>query len=275
MTDAFTQIFGGGSQQQSSTPINMNPFTNSLYPQVNALASNLAANGIQKYNGPLYSPMGGNESDMLSQLMQMQSQGGGAPGTNDYLKNVLSGNYMPGKDNPFLKDYITAAQRGTMNNLTETLSRTLPGYFTANGQMISPNDKGRGGSSAFDTAAALATQSAGKEMGDIATTMSGQAYDQERNRQQQAVGLSQQEVQNALGILQAQSLPRMIQELGIERGLALYQTNTTQLLQLLQTLGGLAAPVVASQGQASGSNTPGALAGGTNLLKAGAPLGVA
>ncbi len=248
MLNILQQLFGGSSQQSTSQslPQNMNPFTNMLAPQVGSLAGSMAG-GLPQYGGPLNAPMSGNEGNLLTQLMTQQGQGGGVAGTNDYLTKVLSGSFLPGQPggNPFLQDAITAAQRTTTNNLDQTLSRSLPGYFTANGHMIAPNSaSGNGGSSAFDTAAAIATRGAATAMGDIATNMSNTAYGQERTNQQQAVQLSQQEVQNTVSNLQAQSLPRMIQELGIERGMSLFQTNLSGMLQLLQSIGGIAQPVV-------------------------------
>lgn len=271
MTNIFQDIFGGSTQssQQTSTPTNMNPFTSSLSGSVNNLGTSLAA-GLPQYGGPLSAGMTGNEGSLLTSLKGMADQGGGVAGTNNYLSGVLSGNMMPGSPggNPFLQSAITGAQRTTMDNLTETLSRSLPGYFTANGQMISPNNKGQGGSSAFDTAAGIATRGAANAMGDIASNMSNSAFNTGVQQQQGAAALSQQEVQSTIQNLQAQSLPRMIQELGIERGLNLYQTNLSGVLQLLNTLGQTAKPVVGQTGQATseGSQTPGILPDISNLL---------
>lgn len=243
----LTDIFGGSTQSSTSTstPTNMNPFTSSLGGSVNTLGTGLAG-GLPQYSGPLAAGMTGNEASTLGTLQGQVGQGGGVAGTNDYLSSVLGGNYLPGQSqaNPFLNAAITGAQRTTMNNLSQTLSRSLPGYFTANGQMISPNNNGQGGSSAFDYAGALATQGAANAMGDIASNMSNSAYNTERGAQQQAVGLSQAEVSNTVQNLQAQALPRMIQQLGITNGLQLFQTNLSGMLQLLQTLGGISQPVI-------------------------------
>lgn len=278
MLNFFQTLFGGSStrqQQQSeqhsqsqqsqqsqstqnsqSGSFNLNPFTSILGGDLTDLAKSFAS-GMPQYGGPLAAGMTGNEGDLLKNLMTMQNQGGGVAGTNDYLRSVLSGSFLPGQGggNPFLAAAIEAAQRPTLEGLERTLSRALPGYFTANGHMISPNNKGQGGSSAFDRAAAIATEGAARAVGDIATNISSQNYENERNRQTQAVQLSQQEVQNTVTNLQAQALPRMIQELGIERGLSLFQSNITSLLQLLQSLGGIAAPVVGQQATSQGQST--------------------
>lgn len=69
----------------------------------------------------------------------------------------------------------------------------------------------------------------------------GLAFDQrenERGRQQEAIQLGQQEVQTLTQNLQAQALPRLIEELGIERGLAEFQNRMNALLQALAVVSG-------------------------------------
>ena len=248
--DPFQSIFGGSntSSTTTSTPSNLNPFATSLGGTVNALGTNLGG-GLPTYSGPLSAPIGANESNVLSQLMG--STGTNSPNTG-YLSSVLSGQYLPGQPggNPFLQDAITAAQRTTMDNLTDVLGRTLPGRFTSAGQFTNPQ-----GSSPFDMAAALASRSAGHAMGDIAANMSSNAFGMERQNQQQAVALNQQEVQNTVANLQAQALPRMISELGIERGLSLFQTNISGLLQLLQTLGGITGTAIGNTSSGTSTGT--------------------
>jgi hypothetical protein len=256
MANVFQDIFGGSTtnQQSTSTPSNLNPFTSSLGGATNTLGSTLAG-GLPQYNGALTAPITDNQTSLLNNLMTQNSQGGSAPGTNQYLQNVLSGNFMPGSSsgNPFLSASITAAQQPTINNLSQTLSRSLPGYFTANGQMLSPNNNGQGGSSAFDTAAALATQSAATTMGNIASTISSNAYNTGVQQMTAAAGLSQQEIQSTISNLNAQALPQMIQNLGISNGLQLYQENLSGVLNLLSTLGGISKPIIGNTTQSTGT----------------------
>lgn len=84
--------------------------------------------------------------------------------------------------NPFAQAYIDQAQRQTMQNLEETLSRTLPGRFTQAGHIVQPQ-----GSSAFDRAAAIASRGATQEMGDIASRISYQALEAARGREASAM----------------------------------------------------------------------------------------
>lgn len=254
MLNPIQWLFGGAQQQSNqtsqSTPVNVNPFTNMYSGDLTRLISG----GTPQYSGPLNANMTGNEGDILGDLM---GQRGGPSGRGDYLSDVIGGKYLPGQEgqNPFFDAAVKAAQRPTLQGLEETLSRSLPGRFTAAGHMLQPNENGSGGSSAFDRAAAVATRGVAQAVGDIATNMGNTLYGLERNNQQQAVQLSQQEVQTSIQNLQAQSLPRMISELGIERGLGLFQTNVQALLSFLNTVGQITRPVVGQESFATGSST--------------------
>jgi hypothetical protein len=94
-------------------------------------------------------------------------------------------------NNPLLNAYITASQRATMDNLAHTLV-TNGSQFTANGQFVQPT-----GSSAFDRAQALATQSAANAAGDIASNIGYNAYNLNQTLNQQTGA------QNASNILAA------------------------------------------------------------------------
>lgn len=269
--------------------------------------------GIPSYQGPLTADLGANEQALLDQLMGASGAGGSSssgqaldPATVAFLQSVMGPGYIPGStdlgqfaqgyegahataaydpnsENPFLQAAIEAAQRPTMQALTETLSRTLPGRFTQGGQFTQPQ-----GSSAFDRAAAIATRGAGDTMGDIATKLSYQttsdqlarnfqaqqaargaedtalqgqlARDQESKegaagRQIQAAGIapqvSQAQVQNLTANLQAQALPRLIQEYGIERGMDEFNNRMNSLLSVIGIAGGVTQPTVSSKSESS------------------------
>lgn len=191
--------------------------------------------------------------------------------------------YQMGEQNPFLNAAIEAAQRPTLQGLEETLSRTLPGRFTEAGQFKQP-----GGSSAFDRAGAIATRGASDALADIATNLSYTMYEaergrqfeaqegararedaqmkgeldrifgareNERNRQNEAAGLTStvkaQEVDNMVKNLQAQALPRLINEFGIERGIEQFNNQVNTLLAVLGIAGGVTAPTIGNSQKSS------------------------
>lgn len=263
-TDILSMIFGGSKTDQQSTsssvPSDQTPdaYKNLRDPFAGGLSSLLSqylTTGGPQYGGPLTTPASGNENSILSMLM---GQTGDATGRSQYLSDVIGGKYLPGgqNSNPFLDAVIKSAQRSTLTGLDTTLSRDLPGRFTAAGQSIASNGAGSGGSSAFDRAAATATSGVSQTLGDIATNIGSNAYGTERQLQQAAVPISQAEVDTTIKNLQAQALPRLIQENGIDRGIALFQQQTQSLLQLLQSIGAVAQPVIAntSQSQSTGNS---------------------
>lgn len=177
-------------------------------------------------------PIGANEQTLLNRLMNdpltQQRQ--------TLLGQTLSGNFLPGQpgSNPFLQSAIEAAQRPTQQALVQALERSLPGRFTQGGQFIQPQ-----GSSAFDRAAAVATGETARALSDIATNMSFQGYEAERGRQQEAISLSQGEVDTTIKNLQAQALPRLIQDMGVERGLEFFNKRMESLISALGIAGEL------------------------------------
>lgn len=191
--------------------------------------------------------------------------------------------YQANEANPFLNAAIEAAQRPTIQALEETLSRTLPGRFTQAGQFTQPQ-----GSSAFDRAAAIATRGAGDALADIATNLSYatmeaergrqfeaqegararesealtgelqrifQGQQAERDRQNEAAGLTSQvkaqEVDTLVKNLQAQALPRLIEEFGIERGMEVFNNRMNGLLSALGITAGVTQPTIAQQSKST------------------------
>jgi hypothetical protein len=149
--------------------------------QVRATGNPLA--GIPQYQGQFSAPMTGNEGALLQQLM---SQGGVRQGL---LDQTLGGQFTNVQANPFAQGLLDQGLRKIGETYEQVLGRTLPGQFTKAGQMVQP-----GGSSAFDRAAALQSRGFANALSDFATNFSSNVYEGERARQQEAITLSQQEV---------------------------------------------------------------------------------
>lgn len=255
--------------------------------------------GIPSYQGPLVAQMTPAEQAILQQLTQ-SSVGSGT--NQDYLNRVIAGDFLSpannpfmspdtnpflqqtmeflgartGANNPYLEQIIQAAQRPTLQGLEETLSRTLPGRFTAGGHFVQPQ-----GSSAFDTAAAIASRGAADALSDIATKIgsaafeqatnlgadaisragqiAGSLFDSERGRMNQAVQLGQQEIQSMIENLQAQALPRLIEQEGIDRGIKLFNDRINTLLQALSLAAGAPLQTIAGQSEGTSKSTGGLL----------------
>lgn len=235
MAGLLDTLFGGSSSKSTSSPTDVTP------PELQALRTPFAVaanrllgtstggglSGIPYPSGPLVAPMAPGEQQALTQLSSNNPM---QAATQDYLTKALGGNFLPGQPgaNPFLSASIDAASRPILQGLTDLLTRELPGRFTQAGHFVNPR-----GSSPFDFAAARATGDVANALSDIGTKMAFQTQEAERGRQQEAVGLSQQQVQTMLTNLQAQALPRLISDLGIERGQDVFKARIQALLQAL------------------------------------------
>ncbi len=278
---SLQQWFGGGKKTSQQTSETRDTTPEELKPLRGFLTSGLTnfAQNQPQYNGPLVAGILPEEITALGQVAGAAYN----PNRADLLNRTLQGFFLPGQEgsNPFLQSAIQAAQRPTQDALNDTLGRQLPGVFTAAGQQIggglrSPNLSLKSGSTAFDTAAASAFGKGAQALGDIATNMSFQGYESERNRQQQAIQLQQQDVDTMVTNLQAQALPRLIEQVGIENGMKMFQERINSLLQAFQIAAGAPIAQQGGFGQQTSKDVDykGIVPGLTNAFSAAFPKGV-
>ena len=219
--------------------------------------------GVPTAPGPLVADIAPGEQAVLDQLLARAS---GEPTgvAQNLLAETIGGAFLPGAEgggNPFLESAIEAAQRTSLRGLEETLSRTLPGRFTQGGQFIQPQ-----GSSAFDRAAAVATEGVGAEISDIASELSFAGFEAERGRQQAAASelpqVSATEVNTLIQNLQAQALPRLIEQLGLDKGTEAFNKQMNDLLQVLALTTNATQPVIAQEGSGKSSSFGASVFGG-------------
>ncbi len=208
--------------------------------------------GIPTQDGPVTAPVGGGEQTLLDLLLGRATGTGDAGPAQGLLTDTISGNFLPGEEgsNPFLTSAIEAAQRTSLRGLEDVLSRTLPGRFTQAGQFTQPE-----GSTAFDREAGRVTTNVAAEISDIAAQLGFAGFESERGRQQEAAlglpGVSETEVNSLITNLQAQALPRLIEQLGLERGTDAFNRQVTNLLQVLAIAQGASQPLVAQESESS------------------------
>jgi len=246
------------SKQRTTTPdMQAQEFKNLRSPFAKALQGLLGTQGDHLSGIPqsqasqtgYAAPVGANEQALLDQLAAEGGQ------RNQLLNDTLSGKFVDA-GNPFTQQAIAAAQRPTQEAFEQSVGRVLPGQFSQAGHRTQP-----GQSSPFDTAAAIQSRGLANALGDIATNISFGAHEAERGRQQEAITFSQQEVDTSIKNLQAQALPRLIEQYGLDQGLAEFQQRTQQLMELLAILGGVTAPALGqkSKGDEFGFKTSGGM----------------
>ena len=261
----------GGIPAGRSAALDITPeeFANLRGPLADTIRDLLTTGGGPEAQGPFAAPIGANEQAILDMLMQQV--GGGALGgdVNRLLGETLQGKFLSPETNPFLGDLISALQRRETENFERVTLPRLRGEFTAAGQRVQPE-----GSSPFDKAAAMSTGDLLNRLSDISTQVSAGQFEQERGRQQAAIGLasqvSQQGITSAIEALQAQALPRLVEQLGIDKGLEEFRRRVGVLLDVLGTGVGAASPtaVVLPPGQreTGGGLDIGGLLGGLGSL---------
>lgn len=251
------ELFGGSESQQQAQNTTKDTTPEELKglrgPFVQALTTMLQREGRPAYPGAL--SVDDRPAGAMTAMGQLGAQAND-PTRRGLLTDTMAGKYLPGQPgaNPFLDEAIRAAQRPTLQGLEETLGRTLPGRFTQAGHLVNAANmtaNPAGGSSAFDLAAARATGDSAAALGKIATDMSFQGYESERGRQQQAVQLSQQEIQGLVENLKAEWMPTAIQQWNVETGLKEFQSRMTSLLQALGIAAG--SPIANQGGEGSSS----------------------
>lgn len=218
---------------------------------------------------------------------------------NELLEQTLRGDFLSPESNPFLQQSIEAAQRPLLERFEQQMGDKR-GEFTQAGHFVQP-----GSSSPFETAEARMQTGLANAMGDVSTQMVSENYARERQAQQNAVrqflqnqqiganiesnlanqimqagqlgseiesGIGERRLQTLLSNLEAQALPRMIEQQGIDRGLEEFRRERDELLQLLGVGGELGTPITATFQPTRGS--PGALGGLFSGLGSGLGTGL-
>ena len=197
-----------------------------------------------QWGGPFAAGMTDAEGGILSQLQGFSPMTGFQQHGLDQLQGIAAGDFLHPDSNPFLQASIETAQRPLLERFGQQMGDAR-GQFTQAGHFVSP-----GASSPFQTAEAQLQTGLANAMGDVGTRMASDNLARERQLQQQAIGMgagieqgmNQFELQSMLANLEAQALPRMIEQMGIDRGLQEFQRQQQQMMALLGMGGELASP---------------------------------
>lgn len=206
------------------------------------------------------------------------------------LNSASGGAYSGDPNNPIVKAYVEASQRETQDALNQTLSRQNPSLFTLNGQQtqgmgssaftraqldaqttaqkqlgdIATNINYSNLNDANNRAAtALGQYTTGQQGANLQTQQltsadqQGAATNALNAAQQQTAGatansnIQSQDVNSMISNLQAQALPRLIQDLGVERGMEAFNSNINSLLAGLGLSASSTQPTIANSSSSS------------------------
>lgn len=227
--------------------------------------------GIPGYEGQTTAPVSGNENDLLAALMGTTSANAGTTNRDSLLAGILGGDYLSVDRNPNLAGAIEAAIRPVRSEFQNVVTPTLRAKFTMAGQQIQGD-----GSSPFDRASALAGQSYLDKIGDISKQIASDQYQQERQLQTQAITQQTQantaQVNDLVTNLQAQALPRMVEQYGLDKGIELFNQRVQALLSILGVGGQLSTSQIGQGGPVQTGGRSGILGdlllGGGGIAKA-------
>lgn len=189
--------------------------------------------------GPFVAGLTDGEQSALGQFQQSAFGGGGLGAAADQqLLDTLSG-----KTNPFASQAIDAAITPILRNaeLQELRDRAL---FTGAGQKIQ-------GSSSFSEDRARSIADTERNVGDVAAQVAYQTYQQERQNQLQAVSLANARFAEQREGIATLALPRLIEQLGIDRGNEEMLRRFSVIENALQSLAQLTQPTLGTKSSSS------------------------
>ena len=232
--------------------------------------------GIPAASGPRVASLMQPEQDILARIRStLTGPGGTGTAANNLLRQTLRGEFLSPQANPFLQATIEAAQRPIRRQFEEVVLPNLRSVFTAGGQVIQGE-----GSSPFARAQALAAGDFVNALSDVSTRIAAENFQAERGRQQQAITqatrLSQSELENLVQGLRAVALPRLIEQMGIDRGTEDFNRRVDTLLRAIALAQGAstAQPVVMQPTPGTSGQNVGSLLEGVARLVEVNPFGV-
>lgn len=259
VVDSVTDtLFGSSGEPGRVVDTTPQAFGELRRPTSDALRNILSGGGQQAFSGQMTAPVTGTEQQLLDQIMGQSQPSGAAQQSMQTLEQAAAGQGLSPDSNPFLAATIQSAQRPLIEQFND---ETLPGLraqFAQAGQQIQGE-----GSSPFQMAQARASSGLANALGDVSTELSGQNFQQERQRQLQAATaipeVERAQLDQSMRALEAQALPRLVEQFGIDRGLEEFRRRQETLMQAIQLAGGLAQ----AQPQAlQGTQPTGGLLGG-------------
>lgn len=236
MSDFVGGLFGsGGSEGTAGEVVDLTPKEfEELRPLIaDFITFLLTSGGGPQFGGDLAAGVTGREMDIVRQL----SGGFGEPSelfgqSQDLLGRTIGGDFLSPESNPFLQQTIDAATRPVKQAFEEFVIPNLETSFSQAGQQIQSE-----GSLPFLQEVSKAGRDLTKTIGDISSNITSANFARERAIQSQApaaaTALESGQIQNLVATLQAVALPRLIEDLGIERGLAQFSQRIRVLLSAL------------------------------------------
>lgn len=202
---------GGSSTTTQSIPDELKPLANAYVDK----AVNLGRTGFTPYGGQRYADLNQTQQQGLDAITQRATQGSQTVNNAEgQLNQIIAG----GNTNPYLDSMVDRAQQNVVSNFNT-------------GAVNSGSFGNSGLQEQFQ-----------KGLGDVATQMYGQAYDQDRSRQMQGIGMAQQfgnqDYQDAQQLLNAGQIRQDQAQQGLDFGYQQFQDQQNLPYRQLAAMAG-------------------------------------
>ena len=243
------------NRSRSRTRTTVDDYTPSEYVRLRGITEStlrdiIESGGGERYSGPFVAPLTPTEEEQLLLLNELQLPSDNLLAAEGLIGDVIGGDYLTPDSNPFLRSYVSAAQE-QVREAYDADNEARRAMFARAGHRLPE-------SSPFAMAQVEASGEFAEALSDIATQVYSGAYDAERERQGQYIELQQsldaQRWQIAVQNLEAQALPRMIDQMGIDRALEEFYRRQELLAQALGIAGQLSAPTLGYTTRGSGDS---------------------
>mgnify|MGYP001212036195 CR=1 FL=1 len=221
---------GGGRSRSTTTPMipnELKPLAN-LYTQQ---ATQLANTPFQAYTGQRYAGLDPMQSQAMQMVQNRATQGSQTIGN---AEGALNSMIQGGQSNPYLDQLVGKAQKSVADTYNSTVR---PSQLTA---MVNSGSFGNSGLVADQQRADSQLQ---QNLGDIATSMYGGAYETDAQRRMQAIGMAptfgNQAYQDAGQLLNVGNLGQQQQQNNLDFAYQQFSDAQNDPYKKLQAIGGV------------------------------------
>lgn len=257
--EAGRVIYGGGGSSSSSTklPAELRPLASAYAKK----AQQIGSNPYTPFTGQRFAGMTGDQNAAMGMIRDRAMNGSPVM---DQADQTLMQTLQGGQTNPYLNSMVDQAQQSVARNYNLLTKPQTESAMVRSGSF---------GNSGLQQMQQEQQRQATEQMGNVATQMYGQAYDQDRARQMQALGMAptygNQAYQDAAQLLNSGALQQANKQQGLDFNYQQFVEGREQPYKNLQAMG---APFsqnmgsTTSQKQGMGGSDWAALAGTAAML---------
>ena len=223
---------GGPPAPQTSTTVQSIP--DELKPLANLYvkqATSIAETPFQAYGGQRFADL---SQDQTSAMNRVRARALGGDPTMDQANQTLQQTLQGGQTNPYLDALVNKAQSSVAQNYNTMIKPQTESAMVNSGSF---------GNAGLMQMQGLQQQAAADKMGDIATSMYGSAYDQDRARQMQALNLAptygEQTYRDAGQLMNVGNIQQAQRQKGLDFNYDQFQAQQNDPYKKLQATGGV------------------------------------